>query len=111
MRPLKVGVVTDVGQLEDKSFNQFSNEGAMAAAEATGGEHDVIVTQNISDYGQNIQTFVDQDFDVIVTDRLPDRHRHRDGREGQSGRHVHRRRPGHLRRRAGRSGPDVHLRR
>ena len=67
MRPLKVGVVTDVGQLEDKSFNQSSNEGAMAAAEATGGEHDVIVTQNISDYGANIQTFVDQDFDVIVT--------------------------------------------
>jgi basic membrane protein A len=67
MRPLKVGVVTDVGQLEDKSFNEFSNAGAEAAATATGGEHDVIVTQNISDYGANIQTFVDQDFDVIVT--------------------------------------------
>ena len=67
MRPLKIGVVTDVGQLEDKSFNQASNEGAMAAAAATGGEHDVIVTQNISDYAANIQTFVDQDFDVIVT--------------------------------------------
>ena len=67
MRPLRVGVVTDVGQLEDKSFNQFSNEGAVAGAEATGGEHNVIVTQNISDYGQNIQTFVDQGFDVIVT--------------------------------------------
>jgi basic membrane protein A len=65
--PLKVGVVTDVGQLEDKSFNQSSNEGAMAAAEAIGGEHDVIVTQNISDYGQNIQQFIDNDFDVIVT--------------------------------------------
>jgi basic membrane protein A len=67
LTPLKVGVVTDVGQLEDKSFNQSSNEGAMAAAEAVGGEHDVIVTQNISDYGANIQTFVDNDFDVIVT--------------------------------------------
>ena len=67
LTPLKVGVVTDVGQLEDKSFNQSSNEGAKAAAEATGGEHDVIVTQNISDYGANIQQFVDQDFDVIVT--------------------------------------------
>jgi basic membrane protein A len=67
LAPLKVGVVTDVGQLEDKSFNQSSNEGAEAAAAATGGEHDVIVTQNISDYGQNIQQFVDNDFDVIVT--------------------------------------------
>jgi basic membrane protein A len=67
LTPLKVGVVTDVGQLEDKSFNQSSNEGSMAAAEATGGEHDVIVTQNISDYANNIQQFIDADFDVIVT--------------------------------------------
>jgi basic membrane protein A len=64
---LKVGVVTDVGQLEDKSFNQASNEGAIAAADAVGGTHDVIVTQNISDYGANIQSFVDKNFDVIVT--------------------------------------------
>jgi basic membrane protein A len=67
LTPVKVGVVTDVGQLEDKSFNQSSNEGALAAAEATGGEHDVIVTQNISDYGNNIQQFVDAGVDVIVT--------------------------------------------
>jgi len=63
----KVGVVTDVGQLEDKSFNQASYEGAKAAAEAAGAGFDVIVTQNISDYKQNIQTFVDQGFDTIVT--------------------------------------------
>ncbi len=67
LTPLKVGVVTDVGQLEDKSFNQSSNEGALAAAEATGGTHDVIVTQAIGDYAANIQTLVDNDFDVIVT--------------------------------------------
>ncbi len=67
LTPLKVGVVTDVGQLEDKSFNQSSNEGALAAAEATGGSHDVIVTQAISDYAANIQTLIDNDFDVIVT--------------------------------------------
>jgi basic membrane protein A len=67
LTPIKVGVVTDVGQLEDKSFNQSSNEGAKAAAEQSGGSHDVIVTQAISDYAQNIQTFIDQDFDVIVT--------------------------------------------
>jgi basic membrane protein A len=65
--PLKVGLVTDVGQLEDKSFNQASWEGAQAGAEAVGGTADVIVTQNISDYKQNIQTFVDQGFNVIVT--------------------------------------------
>jgi basic membrane protein A len=64
---LKVGVVTDVGQLEDKSFNQAAYEGGKAAAESMGADFDVIVTQNISDYKQNIQTFVDQGFDVIIT--------------------------------------------
>ena len=64
---LKVGVVTDVGQLEDKSFNQAAYEGGKAAAENMGAQFDVIVTQNISDYKQNIQTFVDQGFNVIIT--------------------------------------------
>ena len=67
LTPIKVGVVTDVGQLEDKSFNQSSNEGAEAAATESGGEHEVIVTQAISDYAGNIQTLIDADFDVIVT--------------------------------------------
>ena len=67
LKAIKVGVVTDVGQLEDKSFNQSSNEGAKAAATEAGGTHDVIVTQAISDYAANIQTLIDADFDVIVT--------------------------------------------
>jgi basic membrane protein A and related proteins len=67
LTPIKVGVVTDVGQLEDKSFNQSSNEGALAAATESGGSHEVIVTQAISDYAGNIQTLIDADFDVIVT--------------------------------------------
>jgi len=64
---LRIGVVTDVGQLEDRSFNQFSNQGAIDAAEELGGEHDVIITEEVADYAQNIQTFIDQDYDVIVT--------------------------------------------
>jgi basic membrane protein A len=66
-KELKVGVVTDVGQLEDKSFNQAAYEGGKGAAEKLGATFDVIVTQNISDYKQNIQTFVDQGFNVIIT--------------------------------------------
>src|SRR5512147_2177923 len=66
-KSLKIGVVTDVGQLEDKSFNQAAYEGGKAAAEKLGATFDVIVTQNISDYKQNIQTFVDQGFNVIIT--------------------------------------------
>jgi len=64
---LKIGVVTDVGRLDDKSFNQFSNQGAVDAAEALGGTHQVIVTQEVADYGNNIQTLIDDGYDVIVT--------------------------------------------
>jgi basic membrane protein A len=64
---LTIGVVTDVGQLEDKSFNEASWCGAIAGATSVGGSAEVIVTEAPADYAQNIQTFVDRDFDVIVT--------------------------------------------
>jgi basic membrane protein A len=64
---LTIGVVTDVGQLEDKSFNEASWCGAIAGATSVGGTAEVIVTEAPADYAQNIQTFVDRDFNVIVT--------------------------------------------
>lgn len=41
---LKVGMVTDIGQLEDKSFNEFSWKGVQEGAKAIGGSAQVIVT-------------------------------------------------------------------
>lgn len=64
---LKVGMVTDIGQLEDKSFNEFSWKGVQDGASAIGGTAQNIVTKDIADYKQNIQTFVDQKYDIIVT--------------------------------------------
>ena len=64
---LMIGVVTDLGQLEDKSFNEASWCGGIAGATSVGGTAEVIVTEAPADYAQNIQTFVDRDFDVIVT--------------------------------------------
>jgi len=63
----KIGVVTDVGTLDDKNFNQFSWEGAQKGAAAIGGEATAIVTVASADYDKNIQSFVDQEFDIIVT--------------------------------------------
>ncbi len=63
----KVGMVTDIGQLEDKSFNEFSWKGVQDGAKAVGGTATNIVTKDIADYKQNIQQFVDQKYDVIVT--------------------------------------------
>lgn len=66
--PLKIGVVTDVGTLDDKNFNEFSYQGAVKAAEALGAEApQAIVTQASADYAKNLQTLIDQGYDVIVT--------------------------------------------
>src|SRR5437899_12874873 len=64
---LKIGMVTDIGQLEDKSFNEFSWKGVQDGASAVGGQAKNIVTKDIADYKQNIQSFVDQKYDIIVT--------------------------------------------
>jgi basic membrane protein A len=60
--------VTDIGQLEDKSFNEYSWKGVQDGAAAIGAPApQVIVTKDTADYKTNIQTFVDQGYDVIVT--------------------------------------------
>jgi basic membrane protein A and related proteins len=64
----KIGVVTDIGQLEDKSFNEYSWKGVQDGAAAIGAPAPkVIVTKDVADYKQNIQSFVDQKYDVILT--------------------------------------------
>ncbi|MEX2011881.1 MAG: BMP family ABC transporter substrate-binding protein [Chloroflexota bacterium] len=63
----KVGLVTDVGTLEDKSFNEASWVGAQAGAKALGGTSSNIVTKAPADYAANIKTFVDQGYGIIVT--------------------------------------------
>jgi basic membrane protein A len=65
---LKIGLVTDVGTLDDKNFNQFSWEGAKQGAQAIGApEPQSVVTTASADYAKNIQSFVDQNYDIIVT--------------------------------------------
>ena len=65
--PKKVGLVTDVGTLEDKSFNEASWVGAQAGAKVLGGTSSNIVTKAPADYATNIKTFVDQGYGTIVT--------------------------------------------
>jgi basic membrane protein A len=62
-----IGGVTDVGQLEDKSFNEGGWCGTIAGATSVGGTADVIVTEDPADYAQNLQTFIDQGYQIIVT--------------------------------------------
>jgi basic membrane protein A len=65
---LKIGLVTDVGTIDDRNFNQYSWEGTLAGAEAVGApEPQYAISQTSADIGPNIQAFVDQAYDIIVT--------------------------------------------
>jgi basic membrane protein A and related proteins len=64
----KVGVVTDVGTVDDKNFNQFSYEGAVAGATDIGADKPKVVVPNSSnDYATDINGFVSQNYNIIVT--------------------------------------------
>jgi basic membrane protein A len=64
---LKIGVVTDVGRVDDKNFNQYSYEGAKAAGQSLGATVNYVVPADASDYTKDIQQFVDQKYNIIVT--------------------------------------------
>ncbi|MFN7211097.1 MAG: BMP family ABC transporter substrate-binding protein, partial [Aggregatilineales bacterium] len=63
----KLCLVTDVGEIDDRSFNQSAWEGVVAAAEELNGEEAYIETQNATDYASNIQTLAEAGCEVIVT--------------------------------------------
>ena len=63
----RIALVTDTGKVNDGTFNQFAYEGAKKAADELGLEFTFIETQASADYVKNIQTFVDEKYDVIIT--------------------------------------------
>ena len=66
--PLSIGLVTDVGRVNDKGFNQSAYEGMLAAAEAAPScfETEYIETTSQSDYAANIAQFTDSGADVVI---------------------------------------------
>ncbi|MGE5463577.1 MAG: BMP family ABC transporter substrate-binding protein [Syntrophothermus sp.] len=62
-----VGLVTDVGKINDKSFNQSAWEGVQRAEKELGAKVQYIETSDAKDYAKNIATFGDAGYDVIVT--------------------------------------------
>jgi basic membrane protein A len=64
---LKIGVVTDVGAVNDKNFNEFSYKGAVEGARAIGAKTpSVVVPTAPSDYVPLLQAYVDDGFNIIV---------------------------------------------
>jgi basic membrane protein A len=64
---LCVALVTDVGSIDDKSFNQAAWTAVQQAETDLGAKIDYVETADAKDYGANIQLFLDQNYDVIVT--------------------------------------------
>ena len=62
-----VGLVTDVGQIDDRSFNQSAWEGVQQTQEELGAQIDFVETANATDYAANIDLFAGSGYDVIVT--------------------------------------------
>ncbi|MFZ2504402.1 MAG: BMP family ABC transporter substrate-binding protein [Nocardioides sp.] len=64
---LKACEVTDVGGVDDKGFNQTAFKGVTDAAEQLGVEAAVLESQAETDYATNIQSFIDQGCNIVVT--------------------------------------------
>lgn len=62
----KVGLVLDVGGVNDGSFNQTSWEGLEKAKKDFGIEGSYLESDTDADYAANIETFIDDDCDLII---------------------------------------------
>jgi basic membrane protein A len=63
---IKVGMVTDIGGLDDRSFNQLANEGLERAKSELGVEIRVLTSDQNSDYVPNLSSLAQQRFDLVI---------------------------------------------
>jgi phosphate/phosphite/phosphonate ABC transporter binding protein len=63
----KVGMVSDVGGIDDASFNENTWKGLQDAADAFGVEATFLESQAQADYENNIVEFAEQGYDMIIT--------------------------------------------
>ena len=62
-----VGMVTDAGGIDDKSFNAMAWNGMQRAEDELGAEVSYLESQQQTDYATNINQYLQQDVDLIVT--------------------------------------------
>lgn len=63
----QVGMVTDIGGIDDRSFNATAWAGIERAEEELGIQGDYLESQQQTDYGPNITQFINQGADLIIT--------------------------------------------
>lgn len=63
---VKVGLVTDIGGLNDNGFNALAYQGLQQARSALGSQVDVKVSQNSTDYVPNLSSFASEGYDLVI---------------------------------------------
>lgn len=63
----RVGLVTDVGKVDDRTFNESAYKGMMRAVKEFGIKSAFIETQQPTDYDKNIEQFAAAGYDMIIT--------------------------------------------
>jgi basic membrane protein A len=65
-KKIKVGLVTDIGGLNDRSFNQLANEGLTRAKSDLGVDTRVLTSKSNADYVPNLSTLAQQKYDLVI---------------------------------------------
>jgi basic membrane protein A len=65
-KKVKIGMVTDIGGLDDRSFNQSAFEGLKRAESELGAEIRAITSKSNADYVPNLSTLARQKFDLVI---------------------------------------------
>jgi basic membrane protein A len=65
-KTIKVGMVTDIGGLNDRSFNQSANDGLKRAKAEKGIETRVLTSASDRDYVPNLSTLARQNYDLVI---------------------------------------------
>jgi basic membrane protein A len=63
---LKIGLVTDIGGLDDRSFNFLANNGLKQAENELGVEGRVVVSRSNADYVPNLSSLASKDYDLVI---------------------------------------------
>ena len=63
---IRVGLVTDIGGLDDRSFNFLANQGLERAESELGVEGRVVVSKANADYIPNLSSLAKQNYDLVV---------------------------------------------
>jgi basic membrane protein A len=65
-KPIKVGLVTDIGGLNDRSFNHLAYVGLQRAQKELGIQGRVLTSKSAADYVPNLTTLAQQNYDLII---------------------------------------------